>query len=118
MAAFPIDEVRSRFPGLQRMVDGRQAIFIDGPGGSQAPDSVGDAVRHYLMHQNANVGMSFATSVETDRLIDDGQSVGGGPPGVLTISIPVEDAIRIDVHLPRGSLAVYRSHVHCHNAVP
>ena len=71
MAAFPIDEVRSRFPGLQRMVDGRQAIFFDGPGGSQAPDSVGDAVRHYLMHQNANVGMSFATSVETDRLIDD-----------------------------------------------
>ena len=71
MAAFPIDEVRSRFPGLQRMVDGRQAIFFDGPGGSQSPDSVGDAVRHYLLHQNANVGMSFATSVETDCLIDD-----------------------------------------------
>jgi len=44
MAAFPIDEVRSKFPGLQRMVDGRQAIFFDGPGGSQSPDSVGDAV--------------------------------------------------------------------------
>jgi selenocysteine lyase/cysteine desulfurase len=71
MAAFPIDEVRSKFPGLQRMVDGRQAIFFDGPGGSQSPDSVGDAVRHYLLHQNANVGMSFATSVETNRLIDD-----------------------------------------------
>ena len=71
MTAFPIDEVRSRFPGLQRMVDGRQAIFFDGPGGSQSPDSVGDAVRHYLLHQNANIGMSFATSVETDCLIDD-----------------------------------------------
>jgi selenocysteine lyase/cysteine desulfurase len=53
------------------MVGGRQAIFFDGPGGSQSPDSVGDAVRHYLLHQNANVGMSFATSVETNRLIDD-----------------------------------------------
>ena len=71
MAAFPIEEVRSRFPGLLREVNGHQAIFFDGPGGSQSPESVGDAVKHYLMHQNANIGMSFATSVETDALIED-----------------------------------------------
>ncbi|MEE2624737.1 MAG: cysteine desulfurase-like protein [Candidatus Thermoplasmatota archaeon] len=71
MAAFPIEDVRSKFPGLQREVNGHRAIFFDGPGGSQSPESVGDAVRHYLMHQNANVGMSFATSVETDALIED-----------------------------------------------
>ena len=56
MAGFQIDEVRYKFPGLQRMVDGSKAIFFDGPGGRQSPESVGDAVRSYLLHQNAKVG--------------------------------------------------------------
>ena len=71
MAEYPIAEIRSRFPGLQREVNGNQAIFFDGPGGSQSPESVGDAVKNYLLHQNANVGMSFATSKETDDLIEE-----------------------------------------------
>ena len=71
MSDYPIAEIRSLFPGLQRQVNGNQAIFFDGPGGSQSPESVGDAVKHYLLHQNANVGMSFATSKETDSLIEE-----------------------------------------------
>ena len=71
MSDYPITEIRSRFTGLQRQVNGNQAIFFDGPGGSQSPESVGDAVKHYLLHQNANVGMSFATSKETDALIEE-----------------------------------------------
>ena len=71
MSDYPIAEIRSQFPGLQREVNGNQAIFFDGPGGSQSPESVGDAVKHYLLHQNANVGMSFATSKETDSLIEE-----------------------------------------------
>ena len=71
MAEYPIAEIRSRFAGLQRRINGYQAIFFDGPGGSQSPESVGDAVKHYLLHQNANVGMSFATSKETDELIEE-----------------------------------------------
>ena len=70
MSDYPTAEIRSRFPGLQRVVYGNQAIFFDGPGGSQSPESVGDAVKHYLLHQNANVGMSFATSRETDAMIE------------------------------------------------
>ena len=70
MSDYPIAEIRSRVPGLQRVVNGNQAIFFDGPGGSQSPESVGDAVKHYLLHQNANVGMSFATSRETDAMIE------------------------------------------------
>lgn len=70
MSDYPIEIIRSKFPGLNRRVNGNQAIFFDGPGGSQSPESVGDAVKHYLLHQNANVGMSFATSVETDELIE------------------------------------------------
>ena len=71
MSDYPIEQIRSRFPGLNRQINGQQAIFFDGPGGSQSPESVGDAVKHYLLHQNANVGMSFATSKETDELIDE-----------------------------------------------
>jgi len=71
MFDYPIEQIRSRFPGLNRQVSEHQAIFFDGPGGSQSPESVGDAVKHYLLHQNANVGMSFATSIETDELIDE-----------------------------------------------
>ncbi len=71
VAAFPIDEVRGRFPGLAREVEGDRAIFFDGPGGSQVPQSVADAVGNYLLHQNANIGMSFATSRETDQLIEE-----------------------------------------------
>ena len=70
MSDYPIEIIRSKFPGLNRRVKDNQAIFFDGPGGSQSPESVGDAVKHYLLHQNANVGMSFATSVETDELIE------------------------------------------------
>ena len=71
MVDYPIAEIRSRFPGLDRIVNGNRAIFFDGPGGSQSPESVGRAVKHYLLHQNANVGMSFATSRETDFLIEE-----------------------------------------------
>ena len=70
MSDYPIEQIRSRFPGLKRQISGQQAIFFDGPGGSQSPESVGEAVKHYLLHQNSNVGMSFATSKETDELIE------------------------------------------------
>ena len=71
MRDFPIDRIREAFPGLERKVGERRAIFFDGPGGSQVPRTVADAISEYLLHQNANTGMSFATSVETDRLISE-----------------------------------------------
>ena len=51
------------------MVGKRRAIFFDGPGGSQVPSTVAKAVSDYLLHNNANTGMEFATSLETDELI-------------------------------------------------
>ncbi len=71
MIGYPIKKIREAFPGLGRTVDGKEAIFFDGPGGSQVPSSVADAVSKYLLHQNANTGMDFATSVETDELISE-----------------------------------------------
>ena len=71
MRKYPIDAIREAFPGLKRSTGGRNAIFFDGPGGSQVPNSVAKAVSNYLIHHNANTGMSFETSLETDRIISE-----------------------------------------------
>ena len=71
MSSFPIEFVRSSFPGLSRKKDGRGVIFFDGPGGSQVPRVVSETVSDYLLNQNANTGMAFDTSLETDRIIGD-----------------------------------------------
>ena len=68
---YPIEKIRSCFPSLGRIAGGREAVFFDGPGGSQVPSSVTDAMSDYLLSNNANTGMSFATSLETDELISD-----------------------------------------------
>jgi cysteine desulfurase family protein (TIGR01976 family) len=63
--------VRSRFPALAREIDGRPAVFVDAPGGSQVPDPVIEAMAGYLRRSNANAHGAFATSQETDRLVAD-----------------------------------------------
>src|SRR5579872_4141817 len=52
-AASP-DAVRSLFPALQRRHNGSPVAYFDGPGGTQVPQSVVDAVSDYLLHHNAN----------------------------------------------------------------
>jgi cysteine desulfurase family protein (TIGR01976 family) len=63
--------VRSRFPALSREIDGRPAVFVDAPGGSQVPDPVIEAMAGYLRRSNANAHGAFATSQETDRVVAD-----------------------------------------------
>ena len=70
-ASFPVDRVRERFPGLAREVGGQPAVFLDGPAGSQVPQSVIDAVGRCMADINANAGGVFATSVETDQMLSD-----------------------------------------------
>lgn len=67
---FDVAAVRRAFPGLSRAVDGRPAVFFDGPAGSQVPASVAAAVADYLLHHNANHGGPFATSRETDAMTE------------------------------------------------
>jgi len=63
--------IRSRFPALAREVSGAPVVYLDGPGGSQVPDSVVRAVAGYLTNINANAGGPFVTSQATDRLLHD-----------------------------------------------
>ncbi len=69
-----VPAVRRRFPGLARRGDGRQAVFFDGPAGSQVPTSVADAMRDWLLHSNANHGGAFSTSRATDAMVHDARA--------------------------------------------
>ena len=64
-----VEHCRRQFPALSRRVAERPAVFFDGPGGTQTPQRVIEAVSHYLAHSNANHGGLFATSRESDRLL-------------------------------------------------
>ena len=67
------DKIRSQFPGLTRKMGDKTVVFFDGPAGSQVPQSVADAVSHYMLHTNANGGGFFATSRESDALMEEAQ---------------------------------------------
>jgi cysteine desulfurase family protein (TIGR01976 family) len=61
--------VRSQFPSLAQTVNGYPAAFLDGPGGTQVPQRVIDAISSYLSHDNANTGGAYTTSHHTDAMI-------------------------------------------------
>ena len=69
MTTFDIDWVRSQFPALAMKVNGYPAAFFDGPGGTQVPQRVIDAMSGYLAASNANTHGAFATSRRTDEVI-------------------------------------------------
>ena len=59
-----VEAVRARFTALQQPL-----TFFDGPGGTQVPDSVIDAIADYLRFSNANTDGPFETSRRTDALL-------------------------------------------------
>src|SRR5579863_4305215 len=66
--------VRSQFPSLTQTVNGHPAAFLDGPGGTQVPQRVIDAISNYLRHDNANTGGAYSTSRNTDAMLADARS--------------------------------------------
>jgi cysteine desulfurase family protein (TIGR01976 family) len=74
--------VRARFPALAG-----GAAFFDGPGGSQVPLEVLQAVERCLRDANANLGGAFATSADADLTIARGRAAaadftGGDVDGI------------------------------------
>jgi cysteine desulfurase family protein (TIGR01976 family) len=68
---FDVEALRAEFPALRREQDGRPVAFLDGPGGTQVPQRVVDAVAAYLTDTNANAGGAFATSEASDAMVDE-----------------------------------------------
>ena len=67
-----VEAVRRRYSALQR-----NFTFFDGPGGTQCPDEVIDAIADYLREHNANIGAPYETSVRTVELVERSRAAAG-----------------------------------------
>ena len=67
-----VEAVRARFSALDRGL-----AFFDGPGGTQCPDEVIDAIAHYLREDNANIGAPYVTSIRTVELVERSRLAAG-----------------------------------------
>jgi cysteine desulfurase family protein (TIGR01976 family) len=76
-SAIPVDEIRAHFPALVRREGKYPVAYFDGPGGTQVPLTVADAVRSYLLEHNANTHWAYPTSIETDNLLAEARDVFG-----------------------------------------
>ncbi|MGB7209989.1 MAG: aminotransferase class V-fold PLP-dependent enzyme [Pyrinomonadaceae bacterium] len=69
-----IEEIRSQFPALERIHNGHPVAYFDGPGGTQVPRCVVEAMNDYLYNHNANTHWGYPTSDETDQMIEDARA--------------------------------------------
>jgi cysteine desulfurase family protein (TIGR01976 family) len=77
--AFDVAAIRKRFSALSR-----ELVFFDGPGGSQVPDEVIEAIATYLRESNANVSGPYETSRRTEALVDESRRAAAGFLGCTT----------------------------------
>lgn len=83
-----VNAIRSLFPALAREHNGLPVAYFDGPGGTQVPQSVVDAMADYMLHHNANTHWAYPSSVETDAIIKGAREaaaelVGGAPDEIV-----------------------------------
>ena len=71
MPTFDLHCVRSQFPALDLEVNGQPAVFLDGPGGTQVPQRVIEAIKNYLVNANANTHGAFLTAQRTEQMLAD-----------------------------------------------
>ena len=103
MTTLDIDALRSRFPALARVHGDRPFIYFDGPGGTQVPRSVIDAVARYYETSNANHGGTFATSKLSDTVVEEAHAAIADLLGVSAEEIVLgANMTSLTVHLSRS----------------
>ena len=68
VTGYDVAEIRTHFPALSLTQDRRPLAFFDGPGGTQVPSEVIDAISRYYRESNANDGGAFLTSRRSDEI--------------------------------------------------
>jgi len=100
--AAPVEEIRSHFPALGREHGGRSVAYFDGPGGTQVPRAVAEAMTDYLFGHNANTHWAYPTSEETDEMIEAARGALsdflGATPGEIVFGA---NATTLAFHLSR-----------------
>ena len=95
--------LRSAFPALERRHHGLPVAYFDGPGGTQVPRPVVNAMADYLYHHNANTHWPYPTSEETDALIADARSALADFLGATPAEIAFgANMTTLTFHLARG----------------
>jgi cysteine desulfurase family protein (TIGR01976 family) len=100
--------VHSQFPSLSKQINGRAVAFLDGPGGTQVPQRVIDAISGYLSTNNANTCGAYQTSRNTDQMLVGARSavadfLGCDPdevvfgPNMTTLTFAMSRAIGRDL---------------------
>jgi cysteine desulfurase family protein (TIGR01976 family) len=69
-----VEDIRRLFPALDRTHNGNPVAYFDGPGGTQVPRPVVDAMTDYLYHHNANTEWAYPTSAETDAALTEARN--------------------------------------------
>jgi len=72
--AASVASIRRHFPALGRLHGQEPVAYFDGPGGTQVPTAVVEAMSDYLLRHNANTHWAFPSSVETDSMIGGARS--------------------------------------------
>jgi cysteine desulfurase family protein (TIGR01976 family) len=72
--ALDLTSIRAQFPSLAQTVNGHPAAFLDGPGGTQVPQRVIDAISNYLSRDNSNTSGAYATGRRTDAMISEARA--------------------------------------------
>ncbi len=72
-----VEAIRRHFPALERRHEGESVAYFDGPGGTQVPRAVVEAMNDYLLHHNANTHWLFPTSHETDAALAGARAILG-----------------------------------------
>lgn len=68
-------ELRKKFPALARTQDGKPTIFFDGPGGTQVPQTVIDAINRHFLEMNHHVEGDFLGSQQVDKMIAEARAI-------------------------------------------
>ncbi len=99
-----VTALRRQFPALQRIVNGRTPVFLDGPGGTQVPQRVIDAMVCYLTTCNANHGGAFTTSRESDRVLHEAHAAAAD-----LLNAPSPDEVVFGANMTTLTLHLSRS---------
>jgi len=103
MPTFDVEAIRAQFPALGLAHAGRPMAFFDGPGGTQVPESVIEAVARYYRESNANHGGAFATSARSDAIVEDAHAAIGDLLGVSADEIVLgPNMTTLTFHLSRS----------------
>ncbi len=98
-----LTQLRAVFPALERRHRGHAVAYFDGPGGTQVPRPVVDAMADYLYHHNANTHWPYPSSEETDALIAGARSALADFLGATSGEIAFgANMTTLTFHLARG----------------